>query len=420
MTVEQLLKSVDMEIMAAKKANAMFQESHAPLFRTIDFIRINENKLSEIFAFLMTPEKSHGQGTKYLRKFLQMACESNFNFPEIFLDEESKVDVKLEVQTIGQRRADLVVTIGNYELLFENKPWASDGEDQLRSYAQYIENKNAVIVYLSQDEPSHNSINKYELDILKEKHKFFRISFSQISSWITACIQETRPEKVRSFLLEVNEFIGSQIMSVPEKQNREIFRLMNQHIASSCEIVINFSQFKKDKLRVFLEDLEHEFKEKGLVLDYECTDKGKKYSKDNLLQFERFSSFFCYRKDTIYQQKSFGYAVRFSFEEKGLGDLIWGISKLDDKFVFNQDLATRISKGMNASFSNIGKCDNINDKTWWPWYSATSKIGIPDNWYAEPNVWERICLPYEDSNSIVRIIVGNAEKAIQVLEEIQA
>ncbi|MHB1301485.1 MAG: PDDEXK-like family protein [Burkholderiales bacterium] len=415
MSLEQLLKDVDTEIKATNKAIAMFQESHAPLFRTIDFIRINENKLSEIFAFLMTPEKSHGQGTKYLRKFLQMACELNSNFPEIFLDEESKVDVKLEVQTIGQRRADLVVNIGNYELLFENKPWASDGEGQLRRYAQYIENKKAVILYLSQDEPSPESIDKDELQNLKENHKFFRINFSEISSWITSCIQETRPEKVRAFLLEVNEFIGSQLMGAPEKLNREIFHLMNQHIASSFEIFRNFNHFKREKLRVFLEDLEHEFQEKGLLLDYEWADKEKKYNKANLLNFERYASFYCYRRDTIYQQKRLGYAVKFSFEGSDLVDLIWGISRLDDKFVFEQDVAKTIFDEMNASFPNIGRCDN--KLTWWPWYSAASKIRIPDNWNTEPNAWERIGLPYEDSSSIVRIIVGNAERAIQVLEE---
>lgn len=413
MGLQSLLIGVDTEIRAAKKANALVQESHAPLFRTIDFMKIDENKLSEIFAFLISPKETHGQGTKYLKKFLERVYRSHANFPRVFLCGESRIIVNSQEKTTGLRSADIVAYIDEFMMLFENKPWASDGDDQIWHYAQHIEARNAVIIYISDDDPSENSISKKELEKLKNNNKFFRIGFPEISSWITSCIEDTEPEKVRSFLFEVKEFIDWNFMNIEKNSNPEVINLMTQHIASSFEISKNFKYFQIERLKAFLVDIDKALDEKGLVIDYDFTHtNGKRYNQSNLLSFEKDASIQFYRRQTLHIQKGLRYAVRFSFESGNLNGLFWGISRLDNKFSFDDDLSTKIKNAMSRVFPSVGK----ESLPWWPWYSEASKIGIPDDWGTNPVAWER--MDPNHANSLVKVVVETAVKSIEALEKI--
>lgn len=422
MSVEQLLKDVDTEIKAADKAIAMIQESHAPLFKTIDFMGIKkETKLSEIFAFLMKSDGSHGQGTKYLKLFLDMLFQKYEQFPRIIADQAKKIDVRTEVRTTGDRRADFIVTIDNFMMLFENKPWAADGDKQISDYADHIKGREAAILYICDDDPEENSISKEGLEELRKKDQFFRISFSEIASWIKSCIQDTRPDKVRSFLYEFYEFLESEFMNTKVQTNQKIIDLISENIASSFEIHKNLIPFKKKLLMSFLDDLKRELDRHEIMIDFGFRHEGKTYGIEKFEELGKDASFSCYRKSTFAQRMK--YAVRFAFSAGDLNDLIWGVSKLDDKFDFTKEpgLAGKIKDELNKKFPNILKTEEkITSSTWWPWRSNASQLGIPDNWGSDPAVWERMNLPYEDEKSIVRIVVENAKMAVEALENIQA
>ena len=105
-------------------------------FNVFKVIRPNENRLSEIIADLLDPDGSHGQRRRFLDAFLRRIKP---NALENLLKQEPR-SVTCESQTVyienSQRRIDILVAFENFGLAIENKPWATDQEEQLADYKE--------------------------------------------------------------------------------------------------------------------------------------------------------------------------------------------------------------------------------------------------------------------------------------------
>jgi hypothetical protein len=271
-------------VSAMQKANTMITQTEklrqkvdrklATKFSIFNFGYIkesyNERMLSEIIAFILNPQQTHGQGAIFMREFLKMLVIEFFNpnknkvkityfsnlnsekteckdcvndknetapFASLYWEELVKPDSDLEKATvkcevfIDGRPIDIVVTVGERKFAIENKIGAGDQSCQVCDYLR----KNDFLIYLSKDgdEPTDVSIKKVkrikEMNIgrlLLMKHKDgHNDSAASIYTWLKRCAQISESEKIRWYIQEAMEWIDNKIYE-KEKfmgENLEIF-----------------------------------------------------------------------------------------------------------------------------------------------------------------------------------------------------
>ncbi len=80
-------------------------------------------------------------------------------------------------------------------MLFQNKPFADDGERQIMRYCDFMAREygegNYLVIYLSAEgsNPTDKSLSKDEREKLEKENKFLVISYPQIRDWVNNCIE---------------------------------------------------------------------------------------------------------------------------------------------------------------------------------------------------------------------------------------
>lgn len=205
---------------------------------------IDENRMSEILAFFLDPNKSHGQGTSFLKEFL--------NFIKVEKDiinsiNNEEITVTLESRTLEDRRMDIHIDIGGtFGVCIENKIWADDQKDQIRDYRLHLEQKykigNYHLIYLTPNgkDPSSKSIKKGYFKILKENNIASCISYQDdIIKLINRFISVCESERVRYFLTELSVYLKK--------------RFKGEKFMDDKDKIVEFVCKNKEKLRVAFE-----------------------------------------------------------------------------------------------------------------------------------------------------------------------
>ena len=170
-----LLKSKHQE---RAKANGENFNIFSILGRETDEVKTH----SALLADLLNPTGSHGQGTVFLKLFIEKlkrleAYEDVKNF-----------QVRAEAST-SEGRIDILLEKDDACIVIENKIYAGDQEAQLQRYYQYARSKDRVeIIYLTLhgDDPREYSLgnlnNRYVIPVSYE---------SDIIDWLKDCIKES-------------------------------------------------------------------------------------------------------------------------------------------------------------------------------------------------------------------------------------
>jgi hypothetical protein len=107
--------------------NGVWRKTYFNLFETFGYHRLEEAH-SNILAWLLNPEESHGIGDIFLRDFIKTV----FNPKE--LPVYHPVNIMREKQE-GSDRPDIIVQGKNWWLVIENKIDSREQEDQTKRYA---------------------------------------------------------------------------------------------------------------------------------------------------------------------------------------------------------------------------------------------------------------------------------------------
>ena len=218
MQFEQLLHSAPAFLQRMRVVSQYQQVVQAELDRQLavrfnvleEFFYPDEQTLSRLFAWLLNPAATHGQGDTFLRLFLQICCV------EEALDLQG-VQVKTEVCTThiknANRRIDIVITGKDWVVGIENKPWAGEQAEQLADYQTHLSNlnkKHAVLVFLAGDnkQPMSLDINHTTCPCRTVPYRAF--GGKDCVDWLKQCVGACEAEKVRFFLLEMKNFIERQ------------------------------------------------------------------------------------------------------------------------------------------------------------------------------------------------------------------
>lgn len=177
-------------------------------FNVFFLFPINENTISDIIAFLLDPEASHGQGYLFLKLFLEVLKEKNEVLNkklETFeiCNTHPEVWVIREKATYTGRSIDIFVKLPGFVIGIENKPWAKEQDKQLTDYYEFLEKakeKDHLLIYLDGYGRESKTIGE-EKEFLKKEGKFLELSYNKfLKPWLKRCYSVCKAEKVKIFL----------------------------------------------------------------------------------------------------------------------------------------------------------------------------------------------------------------------------
>ena len=204
---------------ASRQTQLRLDRVTATRFSVFWYFKINENIISWIFADLVRPDGTHGQGPTFLRLFLEAMDRGRGGDAGYWRAEDyaalGRCVVETEHEIGGMRRIDIVLRFGEPGARWigiENKPWAVEQEKQLADYAAYLHERDsrACVLYLSGDGSGSETIPE-------EMRTYYRVmSYRQtdggpsVERWIRRCMKHCEAEKVRWFLKDMLGYIDDE------------------------------------------------------------------------------------------------------------------------------------------------------------------------------------------------------------------
>jgi hypothetical protein len=242
-----LLNEVAFNIGTLRQAKKRFAAKLAPEFSIFDYLHADEMALSSCIAGLLDPCGNHGQGMV----FWINRCETCL--------------VTTEKQANGQRRIDVHLAFDEGFIGIENKPWAGDQPKQLADYAEYlrdsasVSNMSWLLVYLSNGEPSKESIPLKERQDLYNTKNFEIANYQILIKWLERCRVKSKAPNVSMFVEELIKFVrikvnGEMEMS-EELETCKTILSSKERLASAFHIYKAIDGAKQDLMKRFREKL---------------------------------------------------------------------------------------------------------------------------------------------------------------------
>ena len=243
-------------------------------FNVFDYLRTDELGLSRFVADLLNPEAKHGQGTAFLRCFLDKV---GFEVGGGIDIGGSKVDVELTIE--NQLRLDIAVEIDKHHcLVIENKPYAGDQPNQVKDYLDWLKRYDKhMLIYLSPtgEGPTAYSIGDADLDEYGRLRRFaimpyygatdlddafnrLRLPVS-LADWLADCRRDCDVDRLRLFLREAETFcqtqFGGSVMPKTEHTVKDFVLADHRNTETALAVYESWSGIKKDICERFLKQI---------------------------------------------------------------------------------------------------------------------------------------------------------------------
>lgn len=253
----------------------------------------NETRTHSAFiAELLNPKGSHGCGDTFLSEFIKTTeikpkNKKDFNEKEL---ENAKVKVELSIGTTNKAnteggRIDIIIYIGKYCIIIENKIYAEDQEKQLLRYSNYAKaqkEKKAITGYklfyltLFGDEASECST----ANELKCNKDYITLSYSNdIIEWLKVC-KEKAVEKplVRETIIQYINLIKELTNTdMEDEQKKQMLEKMAEYPESVAQILCLFPDFRNYMFEQFcIPQFKQKAESLGLKFDEEYGECGDK------------------------------------------------------------------------------------------------------------------------------------------------
>lgn len=376
-TAEKLLSTITMRRGVISEAKEMVSRDLAPYFSFFHHVSPDEVALSSIFAEMLRPDGTHGQGAIYLRLFLDM-----LELGEV--QAIHQINVYTEFQTIGSRRIDIFLESSEFIMAIENKPWATDQKDQLLDYSQFAKAKAGGMkkwwmVYLSNRQVGEDSIPAEQRHEMLRQGQMKEPDFHWVASWLEACAKETKAIQVRVFLEELTKFIRAEIngelLMSDEAQIRNVILKTADNIEAAVAIERTIFTVKSSLLKKLQSDI------KNALPRISGRDLRPIWDEEILVWFKKYVGFgFKISEDQdIY--------LRFEFDGANLVNFFWGFARVNNKIASDEIRWQRIAERMKSRFGS-GK-----NTEWWPWYSDLPDVEFSSkykNWLESGHPWREI------------------------------
>ena len=305
---------------------------------------------SAFIAELLNPLGSHGQGTVFLKAFIDEFC---FKGQSLDLD-SCKVEVEKHTGFISENRTeggriDIIVTDKHYNhIIIENKIYATDQENQLLRYYKHSQRADLFYLTLGGVDPSEHS------KVLLTGGKDFKcLSYkTDITNWLQKCRKEAAVlpilrESITQYLNLV-KYLTNQTTN--DTMNDELSNLITSNLEASFLIADNLN----NSLKNLLNKIDVEFEKIA-------SDHNLEYVNGVNLE-KNYTGFWFYKPAWKYANIGFQFQ---SYNKK----LIYGICAKKNPDSFPTDLRSSIITA--SSFSG-------RPNGWWPTYQSMEDPF--DNW----------------------------------------
>jgi uncharacterized protein YlbG (UPF0298 family) len=254
--IKNIINVVKSRIDAHLKFKEEYNKQLALDFSLFQFFSIGENKISQVLAYFLDEKQNHGQGNIFLKEFVK-------TFYDKELDISNSLNICEKVIT-KNRRIDIYIEVNGLTIAIENKIWADDQTNQIRDYANFLENRskgNYLLLYLNPYglEPSSKSIDDSYRNTLIEQQKLKIISYKHdiinlINNWLVICEADNVSHFLKEFkkYLEI-KFLGKntlnmskELRSIIYENEREVQELVNEYKQIENEIINTLNNIGKE------------------------------------------------------------------------------------------------------------------------------------------------------------------------------
>ena len=260
----------------------------------------NEVRLHSAFiAELLNPKGAHGCGCIFLQEFVEKCITDGIdNIPDKFGEADVSVEkyigpISTDYCSGGQ--IDIVVEIGNFLILIENKIYAGDQKNQLKRYKNYGDEsyRKHKLFYLTLDGRDASNESCCEL---KKGYDYFLLSYKKdILNWLNACREKCveKPlvrETITQYINLIKKLTGLDMDTNNQNQN-EMFAVMANHPDVAKEIFhVGFEKFRDYLFREYcINKFIDEAQKIGLI-----------FNQDTILDENKEAGYYFYKSDWKY------------------------------------------------------------------------------------------------------------------------
>ena len=253
--IHRILNGIHHKIEEQKKIAAITGENFN-VFKILGMETYEVQTHSAFLGELLNPEGAHGQGSLYLKIFLNQLAEldANKTLRTQLFDHFHADSAKLELEVhIGQidadytegGRIDLVLTDsrGNH-IFFENKIHAGDQKNQLFRYHRH--DPKAALLYLTRfgEPPSKESMGNGDFEVLPISYQ------NHILQWLLLCRKESvMLPTVREALTQYIELIRNLTHQTAKKSMKEEIKKLIVKDPDYIEVIDACSQSLSEIIR---------------------------------------------------------------------------------------------------------------------------------------------------------------------------
>ncbi len=211
-TLSAAVATLHRSLRISREAHAAERRAAATEFSVFDFIKPNENALSDILAFLLDPTSTHGQGPLFLEKLLnRVGLDSGSSGCSATVARESLTYAIANCR----RRIDIVVTLPDLVLGIETKTYTGEGWDQIGDYCKHlskISGDRFCLLFLTRTGERAASIDPELAAKLTAAGQLLPLSWgNDLSSWLDECRADCEAPKIRHFLEDFKTYIAAYL-----------------------------------------------------------------------------------------------------------------------------------------------------------------------------------------------------------------
>lgn len=384
-----------------EKKNADNNKQNSPDFNPFQFMQTDEDGLSEILAFLLSPKGKHGQGCLFIRKFLAL-----LHLDECFASTDS-FEVQLHKRTFLGRVHDIFIEGYNNDRELE---WVMSIESKLRGASEqaeqvghYIDDlkkyqRKTFMIFLPniEREPSSVSTEIWETEKQAKRAKVITPDF--LIQWLNACSENEEGNevcgngKITDFIRYFKTFLEGEYFMAEQNRSELIQNLLDKKDFNSLEMLMCLFEQKCDIYTQLSENLK-------IHLNKRLTEH---FSGWEIKQVNNTKSIF-----PIYLRHH-AFPFSFCFENDKDNSVYWAIRIDDDKL-------DEANKHYADVFERIrGEIAYENKTAQYPVWGKCSE-GYVNSWGYKS--WtELVKLHNQDSNKVLEALWGYIKP---VLEKIQ-
>lgn len=274
--IKNFFSITETKINLVEQVRNYYGKELAPNFNSFKFWRIDENKVSTILSFFLTPNETHEQGDIYLKHFLK-----RFSLNFFYYKDNDTLNVECEFSTDKGRRIDIVISKNNFEkaIAIENKIYVSteDQQNQISDYLDFLKRKtndNFRLIYLS---PQGKTISCDSISA-GEKEQQIRDDKLQLLTYekeMVDCINDfammTQNFRVKSFLIDFVKTLKTMYMGeknvTPQHVVTDFINENERNLEISFMVANSLKEVKAELLQTFELQIREIGEELGLEVD---------------------------------------------------------------------------------------------------------------------------------------------------------